>query len=103
MPAEKTWDGLERRTERQNTLFDRLDQQDAALASITTQVSSLTAGFPHDDPHGHRAYHEAVIKRAEEKAEFWRSLRLELAKWGLIAFAGWAIAALWHELMKGPK
>jgi hypothetical protein len=36
---------------------------------------------------GHRRYHEAMIKAAEEQAAFWRELKIDIAKkglWGLL-------------------
>lgn len=39
------------------------------------------------DYDGHRRYHEEMIKAAEAQTEFWRELRLDIAKkgvWGLL-------------------
>ena len=66
------------------------------LASIRTEA------FPEGDADGHRRHHEAVIKAAEDRAMFWRGLRVELAKYGLIGFAGWAVYALWNAFLQGP-
>ena len=36
---------------------------------------------------GHRRYHESMIEAAKEQAEFWRELKLDIAKkgtWGLL-------------------
>jgi hypothetical protein len=65
-------------------------------------IKSFKAAFPGDDPQSHRAYHEALIDQAKHRKEFWMKLTFELAKWGLIGFAGWAILQLWHGALKGP-
>lgn len=39
------------------------------------------------DIDGHRRYHEAMIEAAKEQAQFWRELKLDIAKkgaWGLL-------------------
>ena len=58
--------------------------------------------FPEGDADGHRRHHEAIIKAAEDRAKFWQTMRIELSKWGLIGFAGWAVYALWNSLLQGP-
>lgn len=43
--------------------------------------------FPDKDPVSHRAYHEAIMRAADEQAKFWRELRLDIAKksvWGIL-------------------
>jgi len=54
--------------------------------------------FPDGDPEGHRRHHELVIKREEERLQFWTTMKTKLAEWGLIGFAGWAFYALWVAL-----
>ena len=71
--------------------------------SIAAELSRLMmAAFPGGDPGGHKAAHLAWIKKEEEKAEFWRTMRKELAKWGLIALVTWAGVALWNAFLSGP-
>ena len=60
------------------------------------------SAFPDGDPSGHRLHHELVIKREEERMEFWSTMKKELAKWGLIGFVGWAFYYLWIAALKGP-
>lgn len=54
------------------------------------------------DIEGHRKYHEAMIKSAEAQAEFWKELRLDIAKkgvWGLlIILVGLVMAGLAAKL-----
>ena len=33
---------------------------------------------------GHRKYHESMIKAAEEQAKFWKDLRIDIAKKGVL-------------------
>lgn len=33
---------------------------------------------------GHRRYHESMIKAAEEQAKFWKELRIDIAKKGVL-------------------
>lgn len=105
----------------EGVLFDLVSQQTAKLDTIASavqttaselrahtegeaaRIAAIAAGFPDSDPIGHRRYHEAEIRRAEEKAQFWGKLRLELTKWGLLGFLGWAAVSLWQEFLKGPK
>lgn len=58
--------------------------------------------FPDGDPEGHRQHHELVIKREEERVQFWHTMKVKLTEWGLIGFAGWAFFALWAAFLKGP-
>ncbi len=120
MQEKSSWDGAERRRE-QDMLFDLLAQQNQKLDDLneavrdtanelrahadgeTARIAAIAAGFPDGDPDGHRRYHEAEIKRIERRADFWQKMRLELAKWGLIGFLGWAAVSLWQEFLKGPK
>lgn len=114
------WDGGERRRE-QNIVLDLLAQQNDKLDKLTdvvrdtanelrahaegetARIAAVAAGFPDSDPAGHRRYHEAEIKRIERRADFWGKLRLELAKYGLLGFLGWALVALWQQALKGPQ
>lgn len=102
-------------------LFDLLAQQNQKLDDLneavrdtanelrahadgeTARIAAIADGFPDGDPDGHRRYHEAEIKRIERRADFWQKMRLELAKWGLIGFIGWAAVALWQQALKGPQ
>ena len=60
------------------------------LAEILAEVRALSSAFPLDaqgqaDVSGHRQFHEAKIAAAEAEQYFWRELRLELAKKGVLA------------------
>ena len=58
--------------------------------------------FPEGDPEGHRLHHELVIKREEERVEFWMAMRKEIGKWGLIGVLGFIIVSMWHTFLQGP-
>jgi len=67
------------------------------------EIAELMAkAFPFKDPDGHRRYHELVIQRAEERAEFWKRMRIEVSKWGLLGVLGFLAAAAWNSFLQGP-
>jgi hypothetical protein len=93
-------------------LMERMDRYDAKLTEHMAQEAvemkamleeALHASFPEGDADGHRRHHEALIRKAESSAEFWAKLKLELYKYGLVGFVGWAAFALWQAFLKGPK
>lgn len=93
-------------------LMERMDRYDERLAAHmeneTVEMKAmlqeaLHASFPEGDADGHRRHHEALIRKAEESAEFWAKMKLEIYKYGLFGFLGWAGYALWQAFLKGPK
>ena len=66
----------------------------------------LNSCFPNGDPSGHKLAHEVWIQQAEESRDFWRTMKKELSKWGLIIFIGWFIGfiglSLWQAFLQGP-
>ena len=100
------------------TFQDRRKEPQSALAMLVQQIhdntvvidkkitdglaSIRTEAFPEGDADGHRRHHEAVIKSAEDRAAFWQTLRIELAKWGLVGFVAWAVVAIWQAFLQGP-
>lgn len=73
------------------------------LDLILVGIKKLEGAFPRNelgepDVEGHRRFHDMKIKAAEQEAEFWRDLKLEIAKkglagaWGLVVIiAGLAL------------
>ena len=59
--------------------------------------------FPDGDPEGHKQHHELVIKREEERLEFWMSMRKEIGKWGLIGILGFIVVSSWKAFLMGPN
>jgi len=59
---------------------------------LISDIKELQDAFPRDsdgnpDTGGHRRYHEAAIEAMQAQTEFWKELRLEIAKkgaWGLL-------------------
>jgi len=75
-----------------------LDEKvDEALSILET----IAYAFP-DGPASHRAAHEAMIKASAAQEEFWRELRLDVAKkgtWGIIIIIiGLALAGAMGKL-----
>lgn len=65
-------------------------------------AAAMAKAFPDKDPEGHRRFHESLIQKAEEKAEFWRAMRKEIGKWGLISVLSFLAIAAWHQFLRGP-
>lgn len=67
----------------------------------------IKVAFPKDEDGqadfiGHRKAHEVWIKKVEAETEFFNKMKMELVKWGLLGFAGWAIYQLWIAFLHGP-
>lgn len=68
---------------------DHIEDQ---LNEILTELKKLNKAFPmtedgSPDIDGHRQYHESMIKAARAQEEFWKELRMDIAKkgvWGLL-------------------
>ena len=64
---------------------ERLDELLDEMHKITGAFAKKSDGTVDFD--GHRQYHEAMIEAAEAQTQFWRELKLEIAKkgiWGLL-------------------
>ena len=84
-------------------VHDRIEAMDKRLSEhmrdetleLAEEIAKLmNKAFPMADPEGHRAFHEAQIQAAVDNAEFWKKMRFELAKWGLVGFIGWAVGVI---------
>lgn len=74
------------------------------IADETGQIAAaFAAAFPDGDAGLHKRRHEADILLLEERAQFWKIMRTEVAKWGLIGFLGFAAVALWQHFLQGPR
>ena len=115
-PLGTPYSGPERRSEEAllslvTQIHEKVEKMQSALQQHMTEDSVKLANelrqlmdnaFPFGDPHGHRAAHEASIRRAEARFEFWKKMSFELSKWGLFGFLGWAALQLWNAFLHGP-
>ena len=70
------------------------------LDLILAEVKHMRSAFPKDeegdvDYEGHRKYHESLIRAAEAQEEFWRDLKREVAKKGILAALVIVCGLLW--------
>lgn len=82
-------------SQRHTENIDRLAVTDRLVHEAIRRIDELHKAFPDGDCDGHRRYHEAVIRKIEDRAEFWKVLRAELASKGLWAVVLVVAAALW--------
>lgn len=73
---------------------------DRKLDLILDEIKKLEGAFAKNedgsiDFEGHRKYHEAMIRAAEEQAQFWHDLKLEIMKKGVIAAIIILLGLLW--------
>ncbi len=68
---------------------DKIQHLTDSITAFMGRAEALFDGFPDQDPHGHRKAHEMWLEESREKKEFYVSMKKELAKYGLLAFAGW--------------
>ncbi|MFT4068926.1 hypothetical protein [Paraburkholderia sp.] len=68
---------------------------DRKVDEAIRRIDDLHKAFPDGDWDGHRRYHEAIIRKAEDRAQFYRELRGEMAKKGLWAVVVVLGLALW--------
>lgn len=81
-------------------LNQHMNEETQELAQAITEL--MKDAFPGGDPSGHRRRHELELEELKEKAEFWKKMRLALAQWGLLGFAGWLVYTVWNALLLGP-
>ncbi len=78
--------------EMKDTLKKHIETEPAEWAAQLRDL--MNDAFPAGDPSGHRRFHEAQIKSAEDKAAFWAEMRKSITKWGIFGFTLWAIKTL---------
>lgn len=97
------------------TVNTRLTHIEHQLSSLTQSIvaymdkqTDIGAAFPKDphtgepDYNGHCSAHEQFIAESKARTEFWKKMRFELTKWGLLGFLGWLlIQVVWPALVKG--
>ena len=63
---------------------------DKRFDEIMAELRKINGAFPRDDDgevdhEGHRKYHESLIRAAEAQEQFWRDIRMDVAKKGVWA------------------
>lgn len=63
---------------------------DKRFDEIMAELRKINGAFPRDvdgevDHEGHRKYHESLIRAAEAQEQFWRDIRMDVAKKGVWA------------------
>lgn len=95
-----------------NVVHDKIESLDNKLTKhihdetlqLAEEVSRLMLkSFPEGDPDGHRAAHEAWIRREESKTRFWEKMVFEITRWGVLGVLGWMLYHLWKAFIEGPK
>jgi len=76
---------------------------DETLVLAEEIAKLMCSAFPGSDPQGHRRMHEEGIQAAADRAAFWKAMRIEIGKWGIIGLLGWLLYAAWISFLKGPK
>lgn len=90
----------------------KIEDMDKRLTQHMTDETLLLAqeiaklmnnAFPGSDPAGHRTFHEAQMQVIADRATFWKAMRIEISKWGLIGMLGFILVSVWRHLLEGPK
>jgi len=73
---------------------------DRKLDLILSEFKKFEGAFAKNDDgsidfDGHRKYHEAMIRAAEEQEKFWHDLKMEIFKKGIIAAIIIVLGLLW--------
>jgi hypothetical protein len=82
----------------QKIFDDHSARADSAIQLAVDEMRlDIAAAFPDGDAKAHCDYHEALIRQATKRSEFWEKMRYEIYRYGLIGFAIWFIAQLAHS------
>lgn len=71
------------------TRMDTLEREMVAMAA------AVKLAYPDGDADGHRRFHEEMIRKAAERAQFYQDLRTKLAEKGIWALFVLLAIALW--------
>lgn len=101
---------VERDASERSQLADEMHSLRLAILGNDRSISEVAElfrkAFPHGDIHAHREFHQAQMEAQRAQAEFWRALRLDIAKkglWGvLVVLVGLMVAgaSVWWEKVK---
>ena len=78
----------------------RVEEHDLQL--LHDKIGALHMAFPNGDLAGHVAYHMDIIQIMADRKEFWKKMRYEVSKYGLIGLVGWLVVLLWNGVLHGP-
>ena len=84
----------------QETLSDHIATEPKEWALVLENL--MKKSFPAGDPDGHRKAHEAQIQEILDRAQFWKTLRMEAAKYGVLGVLGWLLYHAWVAFLHGP-
>jgi len=83
--AEHTLIILENRSEMMSQLASQHVSILERIDKLAETVKEFEKGFPDGDVHGHRIYHERLIRNVAAQENFWNGLKSDLATKGLWA------------------
>ena len=90
----------------------KIDDMDKRLTQHMTNETLVLAeeiaklmnnAFPEGDPSGHRTYHESQMAAIADNAAFWKTMRNEVSKWGILGVLGFIVIAALKHFLEGPK
>ena len=90
----------------------KIDEMDKKLTQHMTDETLVLAeeiaklmntAFPGSDPAGHRVYHETQMQQITDNAAFWKTMRVEIGKWGILGILGFLAIAAWRHFLEGPS
>ena len=78
-----------------NATESRVSNLMISFSSYAAKQDRIATGFPLDDPDGHRRAHEMFIEQARDRAQFWKKMRDEVSKYGLLGVVGFICLWIW--------
>ena len=76
---------------------------DETLVLAEEIAKLMNTAFPGSDPQGHRVYHETQMAAIADNAAFWKTMRNEVSKWGILGVLGFIVIAAWKHFLEGPR
>lgn len=83
------------------TLKNHIETEPQEWAALLEDM--MVKSFPGGDPDGHREAHEAQMQAVRDRAEFWKTMLMEVSKWGILGVLGWLAFHAWVAFVKGPQ
>ena len=76
---------------------------DETLVLAEEIAKLMCSAFPGSDPAGHRTFHEIQMAAIADRAAFWKTMRNEISKWGILGVLGFIVIAAWKHFLEGPR